>query len=122
LLEVLAASVIGSLLAGGTLMAFVAAANIAKTASSGVEAGYLAEETLEKFRNQIACDDVWFDPTTPECTVDAAALPTDQDDPLPSGSPLLSRGGERTYTVSPIDLDGDGETDYFEVRVTITWN
>ena len=59
LLEVLAASVISSFVAGGTMLAFVTAARITMTQDHAVisEANSFAAQSLEKWRNRVAADD-----------------------------------------------------------------
>ena len=85
-----------------------------------VEASGYAEQTLERFRNMIACDTggggEWFDTT---CA--ATALPAGVADPLPIGSELPG-GATRTHTVVPADCDGVGGVgDCFRVIVNVTW-
>lgn len=42
--------------------------------------------------------------------------------PLPAGSMIRSRfGGQRTYTVQDVDLDGDGNPDLKRVVVRMNW-
>ena len=62
LVEVLAASVVASVLAGGTLAAYIAASRMAARGvdhMARIEAEGYAQETLEKFRNHVAADDNW---------------------------------------------------------------
>ena len=61
MVEVLAASLAASVIAGGTLMAFVAAARIMKAQDAKLpEADLCAAQTLERFRNHVAADDTWL--------------------------------------------------------------
>ena len=117
LTAVVVASLIGAVLAGGTMMAFVTARKISYGVSSEGDAAYLAQQSLENYRNMVACDSSWFTPAT--CT--SGALPSNTPDPL-SGSPLQSLGATRKYTVTPDDCDGDGTPgDCFKVTVNVHW-
>jgi hypothetical protein len=121
LLEVIAASVIGTLLAGGTMLAFVSAAKNTRTSVAQMDAVGLAQQTLERFRNRIACDGSWHN--LADCTVNAAALPVSAVDPLPAGAPVNNFGGTRQYTVTPADCDGvGGPDDCLKVAVKVEWN
>ena len=121
LLEILVASIVGVLLAGGTMMAFVMSKKVSANAAGRVEAADLAQQTLERFRNRIACDDAWFTAST---CAPGPGLPTGwTSDVLPVGSSLLAQGGARQYRVTPRDCDGDGATgDCFQVENRITWS
>jgi len=127
LMEIVAAALIGALIAGGALMAFVMAAKVSRSSSDTIEAASFAQQTLERFRNNIACDGTWFDSTT--CT-SGGGLPTaltfDPDDPasngLPAGAPLLKFSGTRRYQVTEADCDGVGGVgDCFKVMVKVQW-
>lgn len=122
LIEIIAASVIGTLLAGGTMMAFVLAAKNARTSLIEVEAAGLAQQTLEKYRNKIACDSGWYAPADPAC--DPTTLPlANTDDALLPGTPLLEYGGTRKYTVTQADCDGNlVPGDCLQVKVKVEWN
>lgn len=118
LVEIIAASVIGALLAGGTMTAFVMSMKTSQEASGKAEAAQLAQQTLERFRDQIACqDERWYDascnPTPPSGSV---------SDPLPTTSVLPTFAGTRNYTVTSEDCDGDGTAgDCLKVVSTVTW-
>ena len=125
LAEVLVGSLIASIVAGGTMMALVTAARIANQSSSpeGAEANAYARETLEKFRNMIACDSPWFDPTT--CAATAAMPTTWQEDPLPpagSGGTLsiLGPGAKRCYQVKSENCAG-APGDCYVIQVQVCW-
>ena len=123
--EILIAVVITALIAGGTMMAFVAAARMMRAGESPAvgEAADDAEETEEKFRNRIACDDDWFDLATCRPT----NLPVGwTDDPLPASSPpsnsILNASPTRRYCITPADCDGDGtDGDCLTMKVEICW-
>ncbi len=118
LVEVIAASVLTSLVAGGTLMALTTAVHLAKRSSEGVQVSHLAQQTLEKFRNHVACDDAWFDAACAPTTLPPANTP----DLLPDG-PVKDHGGTRLYTVAPADCDGVGGVgDCLRMDVTVHWN
>ena len=127
-IEVLVAAVIGSLLAGGTLLAFLLSAKLARDAVTMSEATDYATETVEKFRNQIACDDPWFN-DSPDCnfqTVDGNLPQASTPDLLPPDVPtsaLLSfnNSDDRRYRVQPADCDGVAGNDCYLVTVTLTW-
>ena len=122
LIELVAAAVIGAVVAGGTLMAFVTAIRISsRTGATGV--AFLLQQTLEKYRNHIACDDnKWFSTTTCQmsitpCTPDASK-PNEcmcdsnnppkcfTEDPLPAEAGLT--GAIRAWQAEPADCDGVG--------------
>ena len=126
LMEILAASVIASVVAGGTLAAYVAAARMTRAQSNtgNAEAAVYARETAERFRDMIACDGNWF-------TADAACAPTPAmpggwtADPLPAAGgtqSILVTGARRCYRVVPQDCDGGGAGDCFQVDVRVCWN
>jgi len=120
LIEILVASLIGALLAGGTMMAFVMARKLGQGSARTAEATPFAQQTIERFRNMIACDGAWFNSSN--CS-SGPSLPTNwTSDPLPTGSPLLALGGTRQYKVTPKDCDGDGTSgDCFEVQTQLQW-
>lgn len=130
LIEILLASIIVAFIAGGTLMAFLLASRISQSVSSTIDPSSLVQQTLEKFRNKIACrrsgesgprrtppGDTWYD-----SSCDADPPTGSPSDPLPAGTPLLQLGGARSYTVTPLDCDGVGGVgDCLQVRVKLTW-
>ena len=103
LIEVLIAALVMGVVAGGMLITFLLVSRLSQGSAPVDRAGLLAQQTLERFRNRIACDDAWFDPATPAC--DATALPpANTDDPLPGGTGMSGR----FYTITSSDCDGDG--------------
>lgn len=123
LVEVLVASVIASVIAGGTMMAFVTAARINRTQSNPdmAEASGYAQQTVERFRNLVANDAIW---------AGWIALNADgawHDDTLPGGGGTESiqqpagTGAKRCYRVTPEDADGDGTTDSYAVSAKVCW-
>ena len=134
LAEVLVGALIGAVIAGGTMAAFVTAARLMRAQSNPdiTEVTSMAEQTLESRRNFIGCDSPWFDPTT--CTP-AGGLPTTWQDaplvdgqgqPYPPSSPqsiLADPTLQRRYCVTPQDCDGNGATgDCFSVQAKVCWN
>lgn len=124
LVEILAAAVIIVLMAGGTMMAFLMTRQISQGSSTTTEASSLVQQTLERFRNKIACrqstessSDTWYDASC------AAAPPSpSSSDPLPAGPLRDQFGGTRTYTVTSRDCDAvEGTGDCLEVRVKVAW-
>ena len=123
LVEVLAAALIVAAVGGGTLMAFVTASRIARqrNSASTSEGGFFAQQTLERFRNDVS--------------VDANRLPGLsgagwQSHPLPpapvAGSnteSILNEGAKRCYQVYPADCDGvSGTGDCYGIQVKVCWN
>jgi hypothetical protein len=131
LLEVLIAALIGMVVAGGTMLAFTTAEKVSVGASGAVEAADFAQQTIERFRNRIACDDEeWFDPATCQAVASAAMTgwtfdPVDATDGLPDSPGTLSmigQGGSRQYKVTEVDCDGDDIVgDCLQVEAKVTW-
>lgn len=134
LTEVLIAAAIGAVVAWGTAAAFIAAGRMLKTQSmtAFAEASAYAQQTLERHRNRIACDDPWFDPSTCNYT----GLTTWQNDPLvdAAGNPYsdsagtesifnnaLPPGVQRRFCVTP-DNCGGAAGDCLKVQVHVCWN
>ena len=112
LTEVLVALVILSVLAAGTLMAFVAAIRISRASGTGQATIFLAQQTAERFRNKIACNqggpatDTWYGGTA-TC------------DPTPPVGPQADPVTGATYEVTQVDCDGDGiPGDCLQIQVT----
>jgi len=126
LVEVLIAALVGVMIAGGTMLAFMTAKKISVGAAGVVEAANFAQQTVERFRNKIACDDPdWF--TAATCSTILPAVPPGwTTDALPGNPGLLSligQGGSRRYQVTPVDCDGDGTPgDCFRVDVKVAWS
>jgi len=114
LIEIVMASLIGGVLAGGTMIAFLRASRLAQGSSNTVEATSLAQQTVERFRNKIACrqpdegsGQTWYDESC------APAVPSGpQDDELPEGA--LGGRGTRTYEV----ISGP---DFITVKTRVEW-
>jgi prepilin-type N-terminal cleavage/methylation domain-containing protein len=112
LIEILVAMVILGVLAGGTLMVFLTAIQVAKQAGIGQGTIFLAQQTAERFRNKIACQqlgeaasDTWYG-AGPVC---APTPPVGAQTDLVTGA---------TYEVTPVDCDGDAIVgDCLEMRV-----
>ena len=115
LIEIIVASVIGLLIAGGALMVFVTATRI--SGRSSTDAPFVAQQTLEAFRNLIACEDqTWFDPSN--CTATSLPAPWTPHTPLPGGTKATARD----YQVTAVDCDGvGGPGDCFQVQVKVTY-
>ena len=121
LVEIIAAAVIGTLIAAGTMMAFVTATRISRASPTESAAVFLAQQTIERFRNRVACDDPWYD-GPPNCDPDPANLPgLGTPDPIPASSLLATYGGERTYRVTRSDCAGGVGFDCLEVETKVTW-
>ena len=132
LIELLVASMVVALLAGAMLIAFLTAAKISSQSNQNTEAAYLAQQTVERFRNQVACDNTadvsgaqgdptkrhWFDAGT--CKSAANFSNTADPDPDPN----------HTYTVEAQDCDNEdhddnlatGVADCFKVTATVYWD
>ena len=118
LIEVLAAAVIGTVLVGGVMAAFLTAMRLGQQGGGTSEAATYAQETLERYRNHIACDDAaWFNPATCAFAGPVGGTPAPA---LPGGA--LYGTAARTYTVTAADCDGvGGPGDCFKVVTTVTW-
>ena len=117
LLELTAAAVLGSLIAGATMMAFMTATKVSRQSSTNRDLMPAVQETLEKYRNRIACDDPWFNLAT--CVM---AAQNAVNEPAPLAPSLLAMGGTRDYTMTPADCDGDGTVgDCYRASVHINW-
>lgn len=125
LVEILIAALVGVMIAGGTMLAFVTAKKTSVGAAGVVEAADFAQQTIERFRNKIACNDPdWF--TAATCATTLPAAPAWTADGLPaSPGPLsmIGQGGSRQYKVTPDDCDGVGGTgDCFKVETKVSWS
>lgn len=127
LAELLIGSLIGSLVAGGTMMAFVTAArlNWQQGNPRTTEASLLAQETLERYRNHIACDGGWFDIATcaPNASLPTAWTTDALPDPASGGSEtILGPAAKRCFRVTQEDCDGaSGVGDCFAVQAKVCW-
>ena len=126
------ASVIASVVAAGTLAAFVSAARITQRQNSPehAEASGYAQQTLERIRNAVAAIappvTTWFQDNATGMWI---------DDPLPGGGgteSIQGHGAKRCYLVTPQDCDNDGtpadptanppaEEDCYSVSVQVCW-
>lgn len=119
LLEVVIASLVASIVAGGTLMAFVASARMttSQDVMTNAEASALAQQTIERFRNRVDAYDTWLADQTGLGWV---------ADPLPCTSGTasnLNATSRRCYRVTAADCDGDGSAvnDCFAVETRVCW-
>ena len=130
LVEIIIAAVLGVLVAAGTMMAFLTARRISTTSPVETDATFLAQQTIERFRNRIACDDPWYDPATSAC--DPSMLPAgSQLDPdgingIPASSLLAQySGSQRTYEVKDDGCSGlypPNSGHCVTVTATVHWN
>ena len=127
LVEVLVASVIASVVAVGTMSAVVTVARMTAVRNNPTftEASVSAQETVESFRSQVACDtnSGWFDPAT--CAMVPGSLPQNWTTvALPGGGPgTLANdfpGAKRCYRVRPATCQG--LNDCLQVDVQVCWN
>ena len=137
LIEIIAAAAVAAVVAGGSMLALVAASRMMRQGDTPAiaEAGGYAQQTIEKFRNMIACDSPWFTPGT--CTPNLApgGMPTNWvEDPLPDRDPANTESfldlaaatpktARRCYRVRSRDCDaGASPDDCFEIEVKVLWN
>ena len=125
LVEVLVATLLAAVVAGGTMMAYVTAARMAggpATSASAEAAGY-AQQTLEKFRNLVAANDPTY--TT---WLSTNAGPAWHGDAIVGGGGSdsiqnMGAGARRCFRVTPEDCDGVGGVgDCHAVQVRVCWN
>ena len=123
LIEVVIASLIAAVVAAGTMAALASAARMSRAQSNpGMsEATGYARETIEKFRNNIACAPPWFDAA---CN---PVLPVGwQADALPGGAgseSIQNSVAARWYRVTQQDCDGDAVVgDCLQMEVKVCWN
>ena len=120
LIEVLIGSVIASVVAGGTMMAFVTAARITRrqNAVALAEDSSYAESTLERLRNDVAADEVLL-------STKAASPSTWWCDNLPisgGSESILGLNTKRVYRVRAEDCDGvGGPGDCYALQVKVCW-
>lgn len=91
-LEVLLSAVIVSVVAGGTMMAFVTAARISRASNPAgyAEASYYAQQTIEQFRNRVAdqSSDPWLSTNAGKgWQADLLPAPPGKNDPILDASP-----------------------------------
>jgi len=120
LVEVVVASFLASVVAGGTMMAFVTAARMTQRQGDVrfAEASGLAQQTVEKFRNYVEAGQPWLTSKAPLgwCL-----------DQLPSSvvagtESILKMSARRCYRVTPEDCDGvGGPGDCYALQVAVCW-
>ena len=128
LVEVVIASLIASIVAGGTLTAFVASSRMmgSQDLVTNAEASALAQETIEQFRNRVTAiqaDMDWWAAQAASTANDgwvAELLP-----PSVGGteSKLDAATSKRCYRVRVADCDGvGGPGDCYAVQSRVCWN
>jgi len=123
LVEVVIASLVASIVAGGRLMAFVASTRMTTSQDlmTNAEASALAQEAVEQFRNRVAADDTWL-------SIQAALTANDGwvAEPLPATGGTeskLNASAKRCYRVRAADCDGvGGAGDCYAVQSRVCWN
>ena len=138
LLEVLVAAVIAAVVVGGTMTAFLTATRVSKVSSEEMGTAAYAQQTIERFRNKVACRQSTEDPTSSASTTptwfDSACAPAvpssaqgpdnwETDGDL-SGSGIP--GATRQYQVVAVDCNGDSVAsnsidDCLQVTSTVHW-
>lgn len=130
LVEIMIAALVGVVVAGGTMLAFTTAKKVSVGSSGTVEAADLAQQTIERFRNRIACDDPWF--AAANCGIDPTALTDWTVDPdagnIANGLPaspgslsVIGQGGMRQYRVVAADCDGAPGDECLKVETKVNW-
>ncbi|MBI4004127.1 MAG: hypothetical protein HY353_03815 [Candidatus Omnitrophica bacterium] len=125
-MEVVIASLVASIVAGGTLMAFVASARMTTSQDlmTNAEASALAQEAVEQFRNRVTADpgDVMWWQTQAALTANDGWVA----EPLPAtggSESKLNAGAKRCYRVRAADCDGvGGAGDCYAVQSRVCWN
>lgn len=137
LIEIIAAAAVAAVVAGGSMLALVAASRMMRRGDTPAiaEASGYAQQTIEKFRNMIACDSPWFE--QPGCAPNTApgGMPTNWvEDQLPDRNPAntesfldlaaaIPKTARRCYRVRSRDCDaGASPDDCFEIEVKVCWN
>ena len=114
LVELLVASVAVALLAAATLMAFLTASRLSSQSNQNAGAAYLLQQTIERHRNEIACDNTakWFGPNC------ASVANFTANEPLPPGYTTYR------YKVQALDCDNDALStpECFQVTATVHWD
>jgi len=132
LVEVIIASLVVAVVAGGTMMAFIASANMTGPYSYGTsrtqdlptlaEANALVQQTVERLRNEVV------EPLSPSLLASQVGLGWQSDNPaaLPVGADTASKlaGVKRCYRVVWADCDGNGvaANDCYLVQTQVCWN
>ena len=121
ILEVMIASVIAGVVAAGTLMSFVAAGRMmdVRNNMSTVEATTLGQDSMEHFRNHIACQPPWFDVNCTYIWPAGWFL-----DPFIGGGgseSILGAAARRCYQVTSNDCGTGIPNSCFIVDVRVCW-
>ena len=124
LLEVVFAGVISTLVAVGTMAAFVTAARMTQVQNNPgtAEATGHARDTIERFRNMMACDaGQWF--SGANCTPNLPAGWVADAIPGGGGSESITNGvTKRCYRAQSADCDGDAVVgDCISLEVRVCW-
>ena len=126
LVELIAASVAVALLAAVTLIAFLTSARISSQSNQHVGAAYLLQQTIERFRNQVACDNTGIVPGAAGAApqwfgANCASVADFQVNETPPAGYTT-----RDYKVQAVDCDQDAANpnvpDCFEVTATVHWD
>lgn len=118
ILETLVAALLTSVVAGGTLMAFVSAARMVREESSpaSVEAASYAQQTVERFRNKVATDDTWL-------STQAGVWGNDSLPGSGGSESILTTGASRRYCIKSVSAANCGGLDgCFAIRAQVCWN
>ncbi len=118
LLELVVAAILIAFVAGGAMLAFIMAAQFSQRSPNKVEAIQYTQETIERMRNQVACDNGWFNPTTCAAVVNIGT-PTPVPDPVQPPNAKFTR----TYTVIAMPQCGGtaGLPDCIQVTAKVSW-
>ena len=125
MIELLMATVILTVAIAGIMAARVTVSQIMRNQRnvSFAEASGYAQQTAERFRNDIACDSGWFDAN---CDVDPAALPGWTADPLPAGGSesimTIDPTAKRCYRVVPAPAGSCGTESCLQMDVRVCWH
>ena len=132
-IEMLVASVIAAVVAGGTMAAFVTAGKITRAHNAGsfAEAEGYALQTAEQFRNMISCAqpadlNAWFDGSA-NClpTLNIPTAWTTAQLPPGGGTTktIQNSAAVRRYRVTEADCDEDGAAgDCLQMSVKVCWD
>ncbi len=121
LVEILISSVIGALIAGGTMTAFMLAARNTRASMGHADMAALFQESFEKIRNSVSCENsLYFDGSCNPVTVPGA----NDNDPIPASHPFKQwdPAATRTVDVEAYDCDGLPGNDCLKVIVKIHWD
>ena len=125
IMEIMVASIIATVVAAGTLTSFVTAGRImaAQSNLSVAEANTYAQDSVEYFRNNIACQAPWFDGN---CNyVGPAGWVSDNLPNAPGGGSesVLGTTAKRCYRVQPVAAGACATANgCYSVEVRVCWN